>query len=98
MCETRLPHRWLRCLWLTQEYPYPPNAGGLIYSGCLAHAFAEAGADLTVLCGETCGAVEIPEGPPRLIRWRVVPGTPRRAFFSLFSTLPHVPYRRATPA
>ena len=49
MTKTAFSGRDLRCLWLTREYPYPANAGDLIYSASLAESFAEAGARLTIL-------------------------------------------------
>jgi glycosyl transferase family 1 len=97
MAEVPDPHRQLRCLWLTRDYPYPAHAGDLIYSGCLVQSLAEAGADLTVFCSDRPGAHETLEDGQGLIRWKVVAGRLRRPISSLFSTLPNVPHRRATP-
>lgn len=96
MTETPSSGCELQCLWLTREYPYPANAGDLIYSRFLAESFAEAGADLTVLCRDTPDGVDSPKTPPPSIAWKRVSGKLRKAVFSLLSSLPSLPHRYAT--
>ena len=98
MAEERDPARRLRFLWVTRDYPYPANAGDLIYSAGLAQSLAQAGGDLTVLCSERHGGGATPTDALGLIRWNFVSGELRSPQSSLFSMLPNVAHRRATRA
>src|SRR5437879_4595217 len=98
MAEVSDAIREPRCLWLTREYPYPANAGDLIYSGCLAQSLAQAGADLTVLCRERADGRDGLEVPPASIHWKAIPVRLRQPFRSLLSRLPSLPHRYATGA
>jgi glycosyltransferase involved in cell wall biosynthesis len=85
----------LRCLWLTQIYPLPPDAGDLTYSFYLLSSLSRAGALLTVLAmrrtDNRAGSAN-----DNGIEWIIVPWESDReiggrlAVRSLFSRLPNV--------
>lgn len=84
----------LNCLWLARAMPYPLTAGDRIYSAKLAESLADAGANI-VFAGL---AAESPYDPLSGLHWHVVPGGPRSQWSALFSPLPLVAARHATPA
>lgn len=89
----------MRCLWITRDYPYPPDAGDVIYSSRLLEAFAAAGADVTVVCRQRDGAGSSSEAPsPSGMTWRVVVAPLRGAARAVFSRLPNAARRYDTPA
>jgi glycosyltransferase involved in cell wall biosynthesis len=80
--------RALRGLWLAREMPFPADMGDKIYSGNLAKALAEAGADLTFAGLHPDTAQSLPADWP--LRWSIVPGHRKSAMVALFSTMPMV--------
>lgn len=88
----------MRCLWLTLADPEPPHNGQYVYSGGLIDAFAEAGADVTVL------GLSRPESARRdgertgSVLWRLAEHRPLSHWSSLASTLPNIANRCRTPA
>jgi polysaccharide biosynthesis protein PslH len=80
----------VRCLWVTRDYPYPANAGDLIYSGRLVESLAGEGVEVTVLCRRRDGAVPV-EQPG--VGWRVVDADLRSKAGSLLTRLPSIAYR-----
>ena len=85
--------RLLRCLWLCRVLPFPLTSGDRIYSARLAGALAAAGADVTF-------AGLMMDTPPTAlpgVEWHAVPDVPRSNFAGLFSLMPLVAARHATP-
>ena len=82
--------RAVRCLWVTRDYPYPANAGDLIYTSRLVESLAAEGAEVTVLCRRRDGAVPV-EHPG--VEWRVVDAELRSKAGSLVTRLPSIAYR-----
>lgn len=92
----------MKCLWLSRDQPFPPDAGDNIYSANLATALAEAGVAVSFL-GFAAGDGQPPAASP--VRWLPVAGTKRSQGRALFSRLPiaaaihdTVAYRRALDA
>ena len=87
----------LSILWLGRTIPVPLNAGDRIYSAQLAGAVARQGAQVVFLGLENS---DEPGGDTAqldpLVRWQVVPGTPRPRLLSLFSQFPMVGARFGT--
>ena len=86
----------LRGLWLARELPFPADMGDKIYSGNLAKALAEAGADLTFVGLES----ENWQAPPAHwpLKWNRIPGRAKSSLRALFSTMPLVAASYATAA
>jgi len=84
----------MRCLWLARAMPFPLTAGDRIYSFKLATALADAGAEVMFV------GLPAPVAPQPVpgVTWHVVPGRQRSQFHALFSQLPLVAARHATPA
>jgi hypothetical protein len=78
--------RPLKGLWLARESPFPADMGDRIYSGRLARALAEAGADLT-FAGLQADHTQVPPSDWPL-KWSLVSGRRRSTIRSLFSTMP----------
>jgi hypothetical protein len=81
----------VRCLWVTRDYPYPANAGDLIYTSRLVESLAAEGAEVTVLCRRRDGAE--PGSQAAGVDWRVVDAPLRPQVGSLVSGLPSIAYR-----
>jgi hypothetical protein len=86
----------IRCLWLTRQFPLPPNSGELIYTSGLIEALSSQGAQLNLLCydrndntdlsfSESIRAVKCGPIPPRGMR-------------SILSMLPSDAQRLRSPA
>jgi len=86
----------LRGLWLAREIPFPPDMGDRIYSGNLAKALTDAGADLTFVGFKPAGNPPVPRDWP--IKWLIVPGEANSPLRSLFSVMPLVAAAHATIA
>ena len=84
----------LRGLWLARELPFPQGTGDKIYSGNLAKALAEAGADLTLVGIQPASDPPVPLDWS--IKWNIVPGEARSTLRSLLSTMPMVAAAYAT--
>ena len=69
--------RPLKGLWLARELPFPADMGDRIYSGNLAKALADAGADLTFVGLQS----DCHEPPPAdwALKWNTVTGRRRAA-------------------
>jgi polysaccharide biosynthesis protein PslH len=87
----------VRCLWVTRDYPYPANAGDLIYTSRLVESLAAEGAEVTVLCRRREGAATPAPGPGPGVRWRVVDADLRSKAGSLATRLPSIAYRYSHP-
>lgn len=95
----------MRCLWVTRDYPYPANAGDLIYTSRLVESLAAEGAEVTVLCRRRDGAAPVEPRPSEIppveippveipgVRWRVVDADLRSQAASLVTRLPSIAYR-----
>ena len=84
----------MRCLWVTRDFPYPANAGDLIYTSRLVESLAAEGVEVTVLCRRGAGEPEPPAPSNRGdITWCVVDAPLRPQAGSLFSPLPSIAYR-----
>ena len=88
----------MRCLWLTRVDPEPETNGEFIYSGRLIGALAAAGADITVMCQTRPDGGRNGYRRSNDVRWSLVPDTPRPGWQSVFSYLPNMACRSATPA
>lgn len=88
----------MRCLWITRDYPYPPDAGDVIYSSRLLEAFAAAGAKVTIVCRRRDGLNPNDPPPPPEMEWRVVIAPLRGSASAVFSRLPNAARRYDTPA
>jgi glycosyltransferase involved in cell wall biosynthesis len=86
----------MQCLWLTREFPDPPNRGDLVYTYHLVRSLAAAGAELTVLCLDRPEAVAARTAPDAPIEWRRLPRRHVRRVWSLATALPSDSYRTAT--
>lgn len=84
-------------LWITRIDPNPECDGQRIYSGRLIDAAAKAGAAIDVLCFESENPIERKSVPGDSTVWRLVSPERRSHWASLFSPLPSVAYRCATP-
>ena len=86
--------RPLKGLWLARELPFPADMGDRIYSGNLAKALADAGADLTFVGLQS----DCHEPPPAdwALKWNTVTGRRRAAVPSALSTMPLVAASFAT--
>lgn len=76
--------------------PFPADMGDKVYSGHLAKALADAGADLTFVGLQPENGIDPPSDWP--LKWSIVPGRRRSAVRSVLSTMPVVAASYATPA
>src|SRR5690242_12905218 len=87
----------LSILWLARTLPLPLSAGDRVYTAKLVEAVARAGANVGFVGlanpDEPMGDRGVLES---IVRWRLVPGTPRSLIPSLLSPLPKVGARFAT--
>ena len=81
------------CLWLARTLPFPLTSGDRIYTGKLVAALAAQGVALTYVGF----AGDAPADPVDNVTWHVVPGLPRGRLAALFSPMPLVAARHATP-
>jgi len=88
----------MKCLWLTWIDPWPEHDGQRIYSGRLVDAFAAAGAEVTVLSTAHHASHRRDGHVEGNIRWALVPAERYLPWLSVFSSLPHIAHRPATPA
>lgn len=80
----------MRCLWVTRDFPYPANAGDLIYTSRLVESLAAHGAEVTVLARRRDGWRP---AEPSQVRWRVVDTDLLPAPGAFASRLPSVAFR-----
>jgi len=85
-----------RGLWLSKELPFPLDAGDRVYSGHLARALADAGADVTFVGFPPDGGARLPPDWP--LKWQSVTGKRDSAWRGLLSHLPLVAACHATRA
>jgi glycosyltransferase involved in cell wall biosynthesis len=75
----------MKCLWISRDQPFPPDAGDKIYSAKLATALAEAGVAVSFL-GFAAATGQAPAASP--VHWLPVTGAKRTQGRALFSRLP----------
>lgn len=86
-----------RILWLTRIDPVPECDGQRIYSGRLIDAVTKAGAAVDILCFESEDPAARNGESDKAAAWHVIAPEPRSRWASMFSSLPSVAYRCATP-
>ena len=75
----------MRCLWLSRSLPFPQDSGDRIYSGQLARALAQAGAEVDFV-GHRSAESEPPSDWP--LRWHAIDGGCRPTWRALASLQP----------
>jgi glycosyltransferase involved in cell wall biosynthesis len=83
----------MRCLWLTLADPDPPHNGQYVYSGGLIEAFAQAGAQVTVLGLSRPESMRCDGERSGGVLWRLSEHQPLSHWSSLLSSLPNIANR-----
>jgi glycosyltransferase involved in cell wall biosynthesis len=75
----------MRCLWLSRSLPFPQDSGDRIYSGQLARALAQAGAEVDFVGHRSAESEPPPDWP---LRWHAIDGGCRPTWRALASQQP----------